>query len=74
MQGHAFLLETVLVVETLFSVTGLDRTGSVVTTDLIFVLTSPFPGEIANAGCITENITSNVKIENTNNDLLHILP
>jgi len=74
MQGQVFLPETVLAVETLFTVTGLDRTGSVVTTDLTFVLAPPFPGEIANAGCITDNIRSNVKIENTNNDLLYILP
>jgi len=74
MQGHVFLLETVFVVDTLFTVTGLDRTGDVVTTGLVFALTPPFPGEIANAGCITENTRSNVKIENTNKDLLYILP
>ncbi|HEX5358587.1 MAG TPA: hypothetical protein VFW99_01580 [Candidatus Nitrosotalea sp.] len=74
MQGQAFLPETAFVVVILFSVTDLDRTGGVVTTDLVLALTLPFPGEIANAGCITDNIRSNVKIENTSKDLLYILP
>ncbi|HEU5221203.1 MAG TPA: hypothetical protein VFU58_04005 [Candidatus Nitrosotalea sp.] len=63
------MLETAFTVDRLFTVAGLERIGSVVTTDLVFVLTLPFPGEIANAGCITKNIKSNVKIENTNKDL-----
>ncbi|HXU95403.1 MAG TPA: hypothetical protein VFP45_03105 [Candidatus Nitrosotalea sp.] len=66
--------ETVFVVDTLFTVTGLDRTRGSVTANLALVLTPPFPGEIANAGCITENIRSNAKIENTNKDLWYILP
>jgi len=74
MQGQVFLSETVFVVDILFTVTGLDRTGDIITPDLILVLTPPFPGEIANAGCITENIRSNTKIENTNKDLGYILP
>jgi len=74
MQGQVFLSETVFVVDTLFTVTGLDRTRGSVTANLALVLTPPFPGEIANAGCITENIRSNVKIENTNKDLLYNLP
>jgi len=74
MQGQVFLPETVFVIDILFTVVGLDRTGGIVTADLALVLTPPFPGEIANAGCITENIRSNVKIENTNKDLLYILP
>jgi len=74
MQVQVFLSETVFVVDTLFTVTGLDRTRGSVTANLALVLTPPFPGEIANAGCITENIRSNVKIENTNKDLLYNLP